>query len=74
MRSVDAKEFKKAMIEADIESYLQLEAVTGINRSTLSGIVKGEQKPSYDTMIALADGMHLKYDEIGRIFFAKELA
>ncbi len=74
MRTVDAKEFKKAMIEADIDSFTQLEEVTGVYKGTASAIVKGDQKPSYDTIVAFADGMHLKYDEIGRIFFANELA
>lgn len=74
MRCIDAKEFKKAMVEANIDSYLQLEEATGLNRSTLSSIVKGEQKPSYDTICALADALHLTYTELGRIFFTNELA
>ncbi|MBO7426224.1 MAG: helix-turn-helix transcriptional regulator [Clostridiales bacterium] len=74
MRNIDAKEFKKAMVESNIDSYLQLEEATGLNRSTLSSIVKGEQKPSYDTIGVLADALHLTYEELGRIFFTKELA
>ena len=74
MRGIDAKMFKKAMIDADFDSYLQLEETTGINRSTLTNILKGEQKPSYDTIEKLADALHLQYDEIGAIFFARELA
>lgn len=74
MRNINAKEFKKAMVEADIDSYLQLEEATGLNRSTLSSIVKGEQKPSYETMATLADALHITYEEIGRIFFTNELA
>ena len=74
MRTVDAKEFRKAMIEADIDSFTKLEEVTKVAKETASAIVKGEQKPSYGTIVALADGLHLKYDEIGRIFFANELA
>lgn len=74
MRNIDSKEFKKAMVEANIDSYLQLEEATGLNRSTLSNIVKGEQNPSYDTMAVLVDALHLTYEEIGRIFFANELS
>lgn len=74
MRNIDSKEFKKAMVEANIDSYLQLEESTGLNRTTLSNIVKGEQKPSYDTIVVLADSLHLTYEEIGRIFFTNELA
>ena len=74
MRNIDSKEFKKAMVEANLDSYLQLEESTGLNRTTLSNIVKGEQKPSYDTIVVLADSLHLTYEEIGRIFFTNELA
>ena len=73
MRSIDTKAFKKAMIDADFENYIQLESATGINRCTLTNILKGDQKPSYDTMEKLADVLHLKYCEIGAIFFANEL-
>lgn len=73
MRNVDTKILKKAMIDADIESLLELEKVTGVNRNTLSSIFRGDQKPSYDTMAVLADVLHLTYKEIGRIFFGLDL-
>lgn len=73
MRYVDSKALKKAMVEVGMDSYLQLEEASGVYRSTLSNIIKGEQKPSYDTMVALADTLHLRYDEIGSIFFANEV-
>lgn len=73
MRNIDVKMFKKAMIDADFDNYIQLEERTGVNRSTLTNILKGEQKPSYDTIEKLADAFHLRYDEIGAIFFAQEL-
>lgn len=73
MRYVDSKALKKAMVEVGIDSYIQLEEASGVYRSTLSSIVKGEQKPSYDTVVALTDTLHLRYDEIGSIFYANEL-
>lgn len=74
MRTFDTKEFKKAMIDADMDSFVELEASTKINRNTLSSYAKGEQKPSYDSIAALADALHLTYEELGRIFFYNELA
>ena len=73
MRGIDVKLFKKAMIDADIDSYTKVEELTGVNRSTLTNLLKGEQKPSYDTIERIADVFHLKYGEIGAIFFANEL-
>lgn len=74
MRSVNAKEFRKAMIDADYDSFSKLEADTGIDRASLSSYAKGTIKPSYDSICKLSDAFHLKYDEIGRIFYYNELA
>lgn len=74
MRYIDIKELRKNMIEADMDSYTELANATGIDKSTISSIVKGEQKPSYDTLCKLIDALHINYDEIGRIFFANTLA
>ena len=74
MRNIDSKAFKKAMIDADYESLVQLEDGTQINKITLSNIIKGDQKPSYDSIAKLADAFHLTYEEIGRIFFYSDLA
>lgn len=74
MRGIDAKMFKKAMIEADFNSNIEIEEQTGVNRCTLTNILKGEQKPSYETIEKIADAFHLKYEEIGAIFFASKLA
>lgn len=74
MRNVDTKEFKKAMIEVGIDTFSELSAITKVDKTTISDIANNARKPSYDTIQALADGLHLKYDEIGRIFFANDLA
>ena len=74
MRKVDSKEFKKAMINVDVDSFAQLAKMTEIHCTTLSNVVNNEQKPSYDTIAQLADTFHLTYEEIGRIFFSQELA
>lgn len=70
MREVNAKEFKKAMIEADCDTYGQLSELCGISRTILGQYVAGDQKPSYDSIVKLADAMGLTYEDIGIIFFS----
>ena len=74
MRSVDSKAFKKAMIDANCESFVQLEKESGVDKITLSNIANNKQKPSYDSIVKLADALHLSYVEIGELFFYQELA
>lgn len=74
MRLVDSKAFKKAMIDANCESFVQLEKESGVDKITLSNIANNKQKPSYDSIVKLADALHLSFVEIGEIFFYQELA
>lgn len=74
MRFVDTKAFKKAMIDANCESFVQLEKESGVDKITLSNIANNKQKPSYDSIVKLADSLHLSFVEIGEIFFYQELA
>ena len=74
MRQVDSKALKKAMIDGNCDSFVQLSQETGIDKITLSNVCNGKQKPSYDTIVKLADTLHLRYEEIGAIFFYRELA
>lgn len=74
MRNVNSKAFKKAMIDADCDTYGKLSVVTGINRNTLSDYVSGEQKPSYDSIARMADALNLTYEEIGAIFFDLDIS
>ena len=69
MRSVNTKLFRVAMINADIKTFGELEEKTGINRSTLGDIARGDQKPSYDTIVKIAEACGLAYEGIGRVFF-----
>jgi len=69
MRGINAKAFKKAMIDADCDTYGQLAERCGINRTALGQYVSGEQRPSYDSIEKLADTLALTYEEIGIIFF-----
>ena len=74
MRTINSKAFKKAMIDADCDTFGALEERTGINRTSLSDYAKGAQKPTYESMAKLADALCLKYEEIGSIFFYNQLA
>ena len=72
MRGIDPKYFKKAMIEADCDTFIKLEEKTGIDRASLSKYAKNETKPTYDSLVKLIEAFHLRYDEIGRAFFYNE--
>lgn len=74
MRNVDSKAFRKAMIDADCDTYGELSERTGINRNALGDYASGKQRPSYDSVEKLADALYLSYEEIGRIFYALPLA
>jgi transcriptional regulator with XRE-family HTH domain len=74
MRTIDSKALKKAMIDADCDTYGQLSEKTGINRMTLSAYLSGERKPTYEYIGILADFLNLTYEEIGAIFFRLDVA
>lgn len=76
MRSINTKEFRKAMIDADYNTLGDLEKESGIDKSSLSSILNGNggRLPSYDSIAKLADALHLSYEEIGCIFFYNDLA
>ena len=74
MRVIDTKAFKKAMIDADCDTFGKLEERSGIDRTSLSNYAKNDQKPTYDSLCKMIDAFALTYEEIGRIFFYKELS
>lgn len=74
MRSIDSKALKKAMIDADCDTYGQLSEKTGINRMTIAAYLSGERKPTYEYIGILADFLNLTYEEIGAIFFQIDVA
>jgi len=73
MRKVNTKELKKAMIDVDCTTYAALSAASGIDQTSLSCLVRGERKPSWDSIAAISEALHLTYDGIGRIFFSSEV-
>ena len=73
MYHVDVKELKKAMIDAGIDTIQDLSDKSGINRNTLSDILKEKIYPSSDVMVRLANTLSLPTEKCGAIFFATEL-
>lgn len=73
MRSVNTKEFKKAMLDADFDTFVTLAAASGIDQASLSCIARGERRPSWESIVAISDALHLSYDGIGRVFFYVEI-
>lgn len=73
MRSVNSKELRKAMLDADYDTFVKLSADCGIDQASLSCIASGARKPSWDTIAAIANALHLSYDGIGRVFFYSEV-
>lgn len=73
MYSVDIKELKKAMIDADLDEIKKLSEVTGINRNTLGDVLNGKIIPSTDVIMRLAKALNLTSTRLGEIFFATAL-
>ena len=73
VREVNTKEFKKAMLEADYETFVTLAAASGVDQASLSCIARGERKPSWETIVSISEALHLTYEGIGRVFFYSEV-
>lgn len=73
MYSVDTKELKKAMIDAEIDNIQKLSDLSGVSRNTVADIVNGKQFPSSEVMQKIAIALHLPYERAGLIFFAPQL-
>lgn len=72
--TVDTVELKKAMIDAGIETATELADKSGVSRTTVSGILAGEIRPTSLVIEKIARVLSLDGDAIGRIFFKMELA
>lgn len=73
MYSVNIKELKKAMIDADLFELKTLSEVTGINRNTLGDVVNGKTVPSTDVIMRLGKALNLSSIRLGEIFFDTKL-
>lgn len=71
---VDTKELKKVMIDANIPTITGLADASGVDRNTLGNILSEKTKPSATAIEKIAAALSLSGEDIGRIFFAQELA
>ena len=74
MYTVDVQEFKKAMIDAELDTIVSLAAASGVDRNTIGAILSEKTKPSAAVIEKLAAALSLSGNDIGRIFFANKLA
>ncbi|MBQ6455679.1 MAG: helix-turn-helix transcriptional regulator [Mogibacterium sp.] len=72
--TVDTTELKKAMINAGINTTVELSERSGVNRNTVGGILNGEIRPSSAVIEKIARALSLDGQDIGRIFFKAQLA
>ena len=73
-RYVDTVELRKAMAEARINSISALSEATGVNRNTLSDILRDKIRPSGTVIEKIAKALSLEAEPVGRIFFTYGLA
>lgn len=72
--AVDTAELKKAMINAGINTAVELSERSGVNRNTVGGILNGDIRPSSAVIEKIARALSLDGNDIGRIFFKSQLA
>jgi len=72
--AVDTAELKKAMINAGINTAVELSERSGVNRNTVGGILNGDVRPSSTVIEKIAMALSLDGNDIGRIFFKSQLA
>ena len=74
MHEVDTAALRWYMDKAGIRTILDLSDATGINRNTLSGVLKGTVYPSSDVMGRMVSALGIPPEKAGAIFFSQKLA
>lgn len=69
----DTNGLRKLMIDKGILTITELSEKSGINRNTVSLVLKGEIQPSSDVMFKLADTLEMCPQVAGAIFFTQNL-
>lgn len=69
----DVIALRKKMIDQNISTITALSEVTGINRNTLSSVMKGKIQPSAEVMRKLVSILQIPPEEAGKIFFSQDL-
>lgn len=71
---VDGKAFQKAMIDAGFKTISALAKASNVSRETIKALCDGTAKPSSSVIEKLSIVLGLSSEQIGAIFFRKELA
>ncbi len=70
---VDTTALRKLMIDNGFDTIISLEKASGVNRNTISGILKETIRPSVQVMDALAAALKMSPTTAGSVFFAPDL-
>ena len=69
----NTNELRKVMIDNKVNTITELSEKTGINRNTLSKILRGVIQPSSDAMDRLVFVLNIEPENAGKIFFTHNL-
>lgn len=72
-RKTNVIELKKIMVERGVEKIKDLSEMTGVNRNTVSDVIKGKIQPSAEVMVRFVDALGIPASKAGEIFFAENL-
>lgn len=70
---VDTIALKKLMVENEIDTISDLAEKTDLNRNTVSGVLKGEIRPSTNVMEKFIVALNINPSDAGSIFFVPDL-
>lgn len=70
---VDSDALKKIMIDKKIKNITEFSLKSGVNRNTLSKILKNDGRPSSDVMDKIVNTLELSPENAGAIFFVPYL-
>ncbi len=71
--STDTIELRKLMVEKGYLTISKLSKDSGIDRNTLSKILKEKKQPSSTVMYRLSDVLQMTDTQAGEIFFSEKL-
>ena len=69
----DVIALQKIMLEQGIKTKKQLSEICGIDRNIAGRIIEGKEQPSAPTMYKIVQGLNIKPDVAGTIFFSENL-
>lgn len=70
---VDVKELRKIMIDKGINTIGELAELSGVDRNTLSLILRELALPSANVIAKLVEALDIPAERVGAIFFVRKL-